>query len=147
VHSVPQGAFGHIPNTDPRLLNLRPPEGFDHAHDKIAKEAQRRVIPPHIPPNKMHDTYQQYVLGTNQSIDAAKRSEIYGPGGTPPPDITAQSNALRTDSPPPPSEQARLLARGAVYGPGGTPPPDITQQRLNLENNKPQPPGCSTAAC
>ncbi len=49
---TPEGAFGHIPNADPRNLSLIPGKGFVHPHEAITQTAATRIIPP----DPMHGT-------------------------------------------------------------------------------------------
>ncbi len=142
---IPANAFGHIPNADPRRLNLTPGVGFQHAHDPLsAKASPRHQNAQGVPviPQPMHDTTGVYTNPSTGIIDGSKRQGFYADNpNQPPQDITQQTANLAADTPPPPSEQARRLARGAIYDTPGRTPLSVQQQVANLLSNKPPPPG------
>lgn len=149
--------------TDKRPLDLTPGVGFTHPHDAISSKAlprhQNAAGIPVIPP-PMHDAEGVFTDPSTGVIQGNKRQSFYASQGSRPPlDISQQTQNLAENAPPPPSEQARRLARGAIYGAGGNPsfgqpvpggsissaptfqPPAVSNQRDALETNSPPPPG------
>lgn len=157
---IPGGAYGGIPNADPRRLVLNAPVGFAHAHDPLASQApagRRNAQGVPVIPGVMHDTVGIYTDPTTGIIQGNKRQGFYTEG-PPPLDVSQQTANLASNSPPPPSEQARRLSRGEIYGAGGQQsygqpipggsistaptrtPLSIRQQRQRLEVDETPPP-------